>query len=478
MAKKKKKQGTVKGPPRAAQQRPPQTPQKEVGRSVGPAFEGIAWPILPDPRLMAPLAMQAHFDQTQWWPPERLEIFQLRQLQALIDHAHKTVPFYRDRLHDVAGLALGALTMDAFRQLPILTRTEVQDAGTAFVSRAVPRSHGAVHDIHTSGSTGRPVEIKVTGVTAVFFHALGLRAELWHRRDLFGKLAVVKMLKPGEGETRRGGWVLGMPSGPSVRIDMALPIGAMLDKIIEEDPDYLQIHASTLREMLLLSQRTGRKPSRLRDVRTEAEVVDQDVRDLCAEQWGVRVTDIYSCEELGPMAIECSHGPRYHVQAEACLLEVLDGDGRPCEPGRTGRVIVTSLHNYAAPLIRYELGDFATVGEPCPCGRGLPVLSRIDGRYRNLAVLPSGDKVTPTLNWGRVTVDLPIRQYQLVQKSVDEIEARIVPQRPFTAADEQAFADYFRRGLGHEFPFTFVYVDDIPRQANGKYEIFRCEMAG
>ena len=176
------------------------------------------------------------------------------------------------------------------------------------------------------------------------------------------------------------------------------------------------------------------------------------------------------------MAIECFDAPVYHVQSETCLLEVLDEDGNPCGPGETGRVVVTALHNYAAPLIRYELGDYATVGDPCPCGRGLPTLSRIAGRLRNLVVLPSGEKVTPVLNWERVLNDLPIRQFQLTQKTVHEIEARIAAKQPFSAENEDTFADFFRRGLGHDFAFSFVYVDEIPRQANGKYEVFRCEV--
>jgi phenylacetate-coenzyme A ligase PaaK-like adenylate-forming protein len=61
-------------------------------------------------------------------------------------------------------------------------------------------------------------------------------------------------------------------------------------------------------------------------------------------------------------------------------VEVLDEEGRPCAPGETGRVVATSLNNFAMPLIRYETGDTAEVGAPCPCGRGLPVLTRIMGR--------------------------------------------------------------------------------------------------
>jgi phenylacetate-CoA ligase len=55
--------------------------------------------------------------------------------------------------------------------------------------------------------------------------------------------------------------------------------------------------------------------------------------------------------------------------------------------------VVTPLHNFAMPLIRYAIGDYAEAGPPCACGRGLPVLARILGRARNLLTLPHGERI-------------------------------------------------------------------------------------
>src|SRR5262249_57510260 len=105
------------------------------------------------------------------------------------------------------------------------------------------------------------------------------------------------------------------------------------------------------------------------------------------------------------------------VQSENLLLEVLDERGRPCGPGETGRVVVTTLHNFAMPLIRYAIGDYATVGPPCPCGRGLPVLTRIMGRARNMLTLPDGKQIWPYFAGENLSGLAPTRQYQLVQTS-------------------------------------------------------------
>jgi phenylacetate-CoA ligase len=188
------------------------------------------------------------------------------------------------------------------------------------------------------------------------------------------------------------------------------------------------------------------------------------------------MTDIYSAQEVGIIAVQCPEHPTYHVQSESVLVEILDADGAPCRPGETGRIVVTDLMNFASPLIRYEIGDYAEVGEACPCGRGLPVLNRILGRSRNMLRLPSGDRLWPRYHVSRLTPIAPIRQVQLVQVSLQEIHVNLVVARPVTADEENALSESIGASLGHRFRLVFNYLDEIPRSPNGKFEDFRCDL--
>ncbi len=98
------------------------------------------------------LALQLQFEQTQWWPENRLLAHQMVQIQNLVGHAARTVPFYRDRLAPVRTLAPGKLTLEVYRRVPLLRRTDIQRAGEDLVSRNIPRQHGKAFDIRTSGS--------------------------------------------------------------------------------------------------------------------------------------------------------------------------------------------------------------------------------------------------------------------------------------------------------------------------------------
>ena len=135
-------------------------------------------------------------------------------------------------------------------------------------------------------------------------------------------------------------------------------------------------------------------------------------------------------------------------------------------------MVVTDLHNFAMPLIRYEIGDFADVGEACACGRGLPVLSRIMGRQRNMLTLPSGDTTWPSFHASFFLSVARVRQLQLIQHRVDEIEVKLVVPEVLTSEQEAKIAENLTNSLGHRFRFRFTYVEEIPTGSGGKFEDF------
>ena len=472
---KRRRKGADAGPRTAAKERAKPIPIPRSARS------GIAWPALPPPVDATLLALQYQLEQSQWWPAETLLVLQLRQLEPLLAHAARTVPFYRERLRGLAGLGRGGLTMDAFRRLPVLRRTDIQEAAAALVSRRLPKDHGNTSDISTSGSTGRPITVKGTAVTGMFFRAMNLRYHLWHGRDFSAKTAAIHALRGASARAAETGesvsWVPGYDSGPMVYFDVSRPVGEQLDWLRRQNPGYLLTYPSNLRALLRRCEETGERPDRLREVATMGEVLDPGVRAACETVWGVPVVDAYSAQEIGMIALQCPDRPHYHVQAECVLVEVLDDDGKPCAPGEVGRIVITALHNFATPLIRYEIGDYAEVGGACPCGRGLPVITRIAGRVHNMLTLPSGGQAWPVQFFSSELLAVaPVRQFQLVQRSLEEIEVRLVTARDLSEDEEAGLRELIGNRLGHGFRLRFVYVDEIPRLPSGKYEDFRSEV--
>jgi phenylacetate-CoA ligase len=204
-------------------------------------------------------------------------------------------------------------------------------------------------------------------------------------------------------------------------------------------------------------------------------MVTPDLRTVCQEVFGVPLVDIYTCKEVGYMAIQCPQCENYHIQSENLLVEILDDEDNPCQPGQPGRIIVTGLHNLAMPLLRYEIRDYAIPGPPCACGRGLPVISRVLGRSRNMVTLPNGDKKWP-IGFLKCAEIAPIQQFQFVQKNLTQIEARLVTERPLTEKEHELLRETLNQTFGYSFELVIHYLNSIPRSANGKFEEFVSEI--
>jgi phenylacetate-CoA ligase len=122
------------------------------------------------------------------------------------------------------------------------------------------------------------------------------------------------------------------------------------------------------------------------------------------------------------------------------------------------------------PLIRYDVGDFVTLGGPCACGKTLPVLERIVGRARSTIRLPSGERIWPRYGSNVLGGMFPIRQFRLRQVSVTELVLEMVPVRRFGPADEERLRAFVLGTLGYPFSLVLRYVEDIPRSPGGKFE--------
>lgn len=455
------------------------------------AVPGIAWPALPGPAGAALLALLFQLEQTQWWPAERLRMAQRRQLSALLAHARDRVPFWRGRLpRDWPDAADGEAWEAAWRSLPILRREEIQaaEASGAMLADALPAGHGEYREIFTSGSTGRPIRGVRSQLWELVWSAFTLRDHLWHRRDLAGTLATIRESGAGkaiypDGDAAEGWGVSSaalFETGRLVSLNVATPVAQQLEWLMRQDPDYLLSHPGILVPLAAASREAGLRPPRLRQVIAISETLRPEARTAIEAAWGVPVVDVYSAREAGYLALQCPDHPHLHVQSEGLRVEVVDEAGRPCAPGETGSVLVTPLHNLAMPLIRYDIGDAAEVGPPCPCGRGLPVLTRVLGRRQNMLRLPGGERRWPLLSSGDIGALLaaapPVRQHQVVQAAPDRLVVRLAVARPLTAEEEAAVAAWGRAKFGPAFAVTVEAMAELPRTAAGKFEDFICDL--
>jgi phenylacetate-CoA ligase len=440
------------------------------------AIPGSVWPAIPAADGAHALALQFQLELSQWYRPDQLRELQFRQLDVLLRHAHATVPYYRERWTGHYDPAV-PLTPERFARLPVLPRGVVQEHFDAFKSTAPMPEHGTPTETRSSGATGMPVRVLKTSLTELIWQGTVLREHFWHRRHFDGKVAVIRYGVQAGMAPNWGAATIGVTAtGSAALLPITTEVAAQMRWLQEQEPEYLLTYPSNAGELARLALARGTRFSRLREVMTLGEVVTEELRALCREAWNVPVVDAYSAQEVGYMALQCPEQEHYHVQSEAVMLEVVNHRGKPCDPGQIGLVVATPLHNFAMPLVRYVVGDYAEAGEPCSCGRGLPVLTRVMGRVRNMLALADGQRYWPVLGSSGFAKIAPVLQHQFVQKSYDLMEVRLVTARPLAEREESALRRHIQSRLPGSFDVRFTYLDRIPRSAGGKYEIFMSEV--
>lgn len=444
-------------------------------------------------RANALRTLQRRLTASQWLSPEEIEHSQGQKIAALLTHAATHSPYYK-RLLGTLSPAASRHPLQGLREIPLLRRETLQ-SHYAELCTHWPAKHGRVTEQHTSGSTGQPVRVRRTDLCQMFWLALTLRDHLWHRRDFTGTLAAIRVMEqlPGKPPNNQAksfaAWGEAVnvhsPSGPLHVLPVSTDVVSQAKWLASTNPDYLLSYPSNLVELLRVAEAEKLTFPRLREIRTIGETVTESLREAVTRLPGVTLTDLYSSKELGVIALQCPESGLYHVQSESVFVEVLNEHDEPCQSGEVGRVIVTDLHNYALPLIRYEIGDYAEAGPACSCGRGLPTLRRILGRRRNMAVLPTGQRLWPYIPKHRIREAMPgLQQWQLVQTAVQLIEVHLVEESERREcgteqhrAQENALAGVIREALGYPFELQFYYhAEALDKASGGKFEEFVCEV--
>jgi len=435
---------------------------------------------------MAMFSLLRQFEAAERLPSDELRARQFAQLHRLLGHAIQHSVYYKEALPAAGFDPRRPLDEATWSRIPVMDRALAQTRAADLACASLPPGHVRASPTKTSGTTGHPVVVQQTSLTARIWSAQTVRSHLWHGRDFSGVLGAIRHPESGKADYPEGltsaSWGLAarlFRTGPAYLLDVRSQVDEQIEWLWRRRPDYLLTYPGNLADLLRACRFDPKPLPPLKGVITVTGAVWPELRAECRSLLGVPIADMYTCEELGYLALQCPEFEHHHATAESVLLEVLDEDGRPVPSGGIGRVVATPLHNFAMPLLRYALGDEAEVGAPCACGRSLLVLRHIVGRQRNRVTLPGGRRGWPkfdeTAGVGRIA---PVAQFKVMQHALDDVEFVAVTHRPLTPDEEAEIVPAVRKMLGHPFPVRFTYVERIPRGGRGKYEPFENRIAG
>jgi phenylacetate-CoA ligase len=382
--------------------------------------------------------------RSQWATPAQLEAYQRNQLKQLVTHAHQNSLFYRPRL-DVLFRSDGSIDWERWPEVPFVTRDDVREHGLMMHCLTVPERHGGSLQASTSGTSGRPLKFTMTDLTRSARIASIYRFHDWHGFDWSKRFGLTVTTGDTEANWPDGkldaNWGppwLELPSPPMELINANTSIPKIAEWVARRKFNYVMSQAITFPA---LADELGSKTTapELEALVSFGMQVRDDHRRHVNDVLGIPVIELYGSEESGPMAQQCPDHDVLHAMSELVYIEILDEDNKPCPPGKAGRVVTTVLHNAAQPLIRYEQGDLAEPGPQCPCGRGLRVIRKVQGRVRNLFSVPGGATFSPSLPSSAFIDILHSRWWQVAQVATDAVEVRFHPQQDVTENEYAQF---------------------------------------
>lgn len=440
--------------------------------------EGVVWPPLLRDRAAELAFLADRLRESEMLSPEVMAARQSEQLRALLRHHAIYSPAFLARL-DAAGLSADDLTdLTALRRLPVITRAEIQQQGESLFARSVPASHLPLFIRQTSGSTGQPVTVRRTKVCGDLLLAMTLRDHRWAGRDFGGRMALIRPSFDQRIDSPDWGLPISslFESGPALALPITMDIKAQTTALADFGPQVLVVYPSNLDALLDEWEQNG-PPVALRHVKTIGETVSDALRARLMAVCRLSIEDGYSSEECGSIALQCPDCRQYHIMAEGLHVEVLRSDGSPAAVGEAGRVTITDLLNFAMPIIRYDIGDYALAGGPGNCGRGLPTLQRIVGRERNLVRLPDGRRHWPLVGFHRFSEVAPIRQYQVIQTALDRLELRVVSDSNIDNGARMRLTEIMQEALDYPFKVDIAeFAGRLPAGPGGKFEEFVCRI--
>ena len=412
--------------------------------------------------------------ESQYWPQEQMQAYQRSQLEQMLHHAKKNVPFYRTRI-DCLFQQDGSINWERWGEVPILMRSDLEKEQVNMQASRPSPGHGYVFSESTSGTTGTPISVSHTSLEISIIEANDYRAFEWHGLDYdrnrlrwFGNNMSVDVY-PAGGDTGPWGppWNSPPGRGRSLSLNRGVPAEDVVRFMRDNDVTYLAARPEAAQSLANAAQRLGISHP-LHKILSFSATLTLGQREDCREAFGAGFVALYSSKEGTRMAYSCPHSDKYHVHAESVLVEILDERNLPVRPGEAGKVVITPFFNSAQPLIRYDHGDIAVRGEHCGCGRHLPVIDSISGRAFHMFKFPDGKLVAPWVPHIERRL-LGTSNIQVAQTGPWDIEIRYVPNAAPSEADKSAFLALAQKAIHQMASVKLVELSVLPLSPSGKF---------
>ena len=299
---------------------------------------------------------------TEFFTDEQLDDLQTQQLRKLLRHARNNSEYYSKVLDKCD---IDRFSLDDLSELPISTKTDLFEKQN-YIRAKNFRSDMLIKS-ETSGTSGLPL---------VFYRDYKWdarhRAAIWRGLQQYG-------VHPSDYNMYVWGRIKTLKNTMKTNILDWLQNRYRIFNFDEQsivrsltkcrNVRYLSGYASVINSVAEAALRNNTEFKNLKLVKATSEKIYHNYAENVRKAFGVPIVSEYGAAETGIIAFDCPEG-HSHVVRENVIVERLEG-----------RILVTNLHSYSLPIIRYDLGDYIQLEKfKCDCGRHSQIISDIEGR--------------------------------------------------------------------------------------------------
>lgn len=414
--------------------------------------------------------------QSQWLSREKILQMQLEKLKSIVNHAYYHVDYYRELFDGVGLKPEDIVTLDDIKKIPYLTKSDIT-SNLHFGILSDNHNKKDMLKIVTSGSTGIPFTCYADRYQLEMRWAATLRsmewtgyifgdrcARLWHQTIGMSFTQIIREFVDS--------FISRRIFIPAYSIS-STKIKQYMRKLESWNPQLVDGYAESfnfLAQYVLSGHTVKIKP---KAIISSAQILPEQSRDIIEDAFDTRAFDKYGSREFSGIAYESGERDVHLVVAENYIVEIIK-DNRDAFPGELGEVVITDLNNKCLPFLRYKIGDLAVAMDPnriSKCGRGLPLIGKIEGRVQAIIIGTNGNFLPGTF-FAHFFKEYAhcILQYQVIQNEIGSVDLKIIKGHRFDTDQFKGIIDELKVHLGRDMNIKIEFVSEIAMVRTGKHQ--------
>jgi phenylacetate-CoA ligase len=451
---------------------------------VANLVHSLSWPVMLSLSQKGIVNDFHELRQLQWLNHEQTLVHQRKQLEVLVRHSYQHVPYYQKILGELKIVTSdGKVNLTNWAEIPPLDRAALRQHFNELKSDDLSGRNWSI--VSSGGSTGEPINAVHERQFTDWTNATMILQDIWcgHKMGVDTKLLLwgsERDLMVGHETTKTNfrRWIMNEVWLNAFKMTKDKMVG-YVKQINSLKPNMIFAYAETIYELSKFIFNEGLQVYSPKAIRTGAGTLHSHMRETIIQAFKTNVFNLYGSREAPSIAQECESHKGLHITAPVYYIELLDKHNHPVQPGEIGEIVVTTLQNFAMPLVRYRIGDIGVwASEECDCGRAWPLLGEVTGRVADAFIRPDGSIVSPQYFIHIIGVVIHpdwLQKYQVVQESLGLIRVKIVSKRkaenPLAEfrLDLTTIEEKLQVVMGKDCQIEFEFLEEIEPTPSGKY---------